>query len=60
MSCQLQGKNRGIIKLKDRIKNHKTRAIFVTLTYRRDIRLDEAWEDIGSHYNRWITAMRKK
>jgi len=45
---------------KDRSRSHKTRAIFTTLTFGRDIRLDEAWEYLGSHYNRWITAMRKK
>ena len=45
---------------KDRSRIQKTRAIFVTLTYRRDLRLDEAWEQIGSDFNRWISAMRKR
>jgi len=44
---------------KDRSRSHKTKAVFVPLTYQRDIRLDEAWEDIGSDFNRWISAMRK-
>jgi len=45
---------------KDRSRRHKTRAIFTTLTYRRDLRLDEAWEQVGSDFNRWITRMRKE
>lgn len=44
---------------KDRNKIQKTRAIFVTLTYRRDLRLDEAWEQVGSDFNRWKSAMTK-
>jgi hypothetical protein len=44
---------------KDRNRRQRTRAIFVTLTYRRDIRIDEAWDLIGADYNRWITHMRK-
>jgi len=44
---------------KDRSNSQKTRAIFITLTYRRDLHIDEAWEQVGSDYNRWITRMRK-
>ncbi len=44
---------------KDRSRIHKTRAIFVTLTYRRDLRLYEAWEQIGSDFNRWKSAVTK-
>ncbi len=50
---------REFFNFKDRNRRHKTRAVFVTLTYRRDLRLDEAWENIGSDYNRWVSAMRK-
>ena len=44
---------------KDRNRIQKTRAIFVTLTYRRDLRLDEAWEQVGSDFNRWKSAVTK-
>ena len=44
---------------KDRNRIQKTRAIFVTLTYRRDLRLDEAWEQVGSDFNRWKSAVIK-
>jgi len=44
---------------KDRSRVQKTRAIFITLTYRRVLHIDEAWEQVGLDYNRWITRMRK-
>lgn len=50
---------REFFNFKDRSRRHKTRSVFVTLTYRRDLRLDEAWEDVGSDFNRWASAMRK-
>jgi len=45
---------------KDRSKRQFSKAIFVTLTYARNLRLDEAWELVGSAFNRWISAMRKR
>ena len=45
---------------KDRSRRHKTRALFVTLTYRRDLRLDEAWEQVGSDFNRWVSRIKKR
>jgi len=45
---------------KDRSKRQRTKAVFFTLTYARNLRLDEAWEYIGSDFNRWISAMRKR
>jgi hypothetical protein len=46
---------------KDRRKNKKTRALFVTLTY--DIKLcslEEAWKNIGVELNRFMSFVRKK
>jgi hypothetical protein len=45
---------------KDRSKRHKTRALFVTLTYRRDLRVDEAWEQVGEDFNRWVSLVKKR
>ena len=45
---------------RDRSRRHKTRVVMVTLTYRRDDRLDVVWEGEGKDYNRWITGKRKK
>ncbi len=45
---------------KDRSRRHLTKAVFFTLTYARNLRLDEAWELVGSDFNRWISAMRKR
>lgn len=45
---------------KDRNKVQKTRAIFVTLTYARNERLDILWEEVGNDFNRWISAMRRR
>lgn len=45
---------------KDRSRRHKTRALFVTLTYKRDERLDVVWEEVGRDYNRWITGLRRR
>ena len=44
---------------KDRSTRHKTRALFVTLTYSRDDRFDVVWGEVGSDYNRWITGLRR-
>ena len=45
---------------KDRSKRHKTRALFVTLTYARNLRLDQAWEVIGEDYNRWVSRVKRR
>ena len=46
---------------KDRSKRHKTRALFVTLTYaREDLRVDEAWEQVGEDFNRWVSRIKKR
>ena len=45
---------------RDRSKRHKTRALFVTLTYARDLRLDQAWEEIGEDYNRWVSRVKRR
>ena len=45
---------------KNRSKRHKTKILFITLTYRRDIRLDIAWESVGLDFNRWISGLRRK
>lgn len=45
---------------KDRSSAHKTRALFVTLTLARAVRLDQAWEGIGKEYNKWISKMRRR
>jgi hypothetical protein len=45
---------------KDRNSDQKTRAVFVTLTYRRDVSLDEAWYLVGKDFNRWISGLRRK
>lgn len=45
---------------KDRSRRHKTKVAFVTLTYKRDDRLDIVWEEVSSDYNRWITGKRRK
>jgi hypothetical protein len=46
---------------RNRSKRHKTRALFVTLTYGRDdLRVDEAWEQVGSDYNRWVSRIKKR
>jgi len=44
---------------KDRGNRHKTRAVFVTLTYDpKGLTLGEGWDQVGSDYNRWISALR--
>ena len=45
---------------KDRSKRHKTKTLFATLTYRRDTRLDLAWEEVGKDFNRWLSGLRRK
>lgn len=45
---------------KNRSKRHQTKVLFITLTYRRDGRIDTAWEDLGVDYNRWISALRRR
>jgi len=48
------------VNYKDRNKIQKTRAIFTTLTYARNERLDILWEEVGKDFNRWISAMRRR
>ncbi|MCW4048931.1 MAG: hypothetical protein NWE89_04260 [Candidatus Bathyarchaeota archaeon] len=43
---------------KDRNRVQKTRAVFVTLTYRRDDPLDILWKEVGRDFNRWISGLR--
>lgn len=45
---------------KNRSKRQKSRVLSITLTYRRDGRIDTAWEDVGVDYNRWISVLRRK
>lgn len=45
---------------KNRSKRHKTKALFVTLTYKQGGLLGEAWECIGEDWNRWITGLRNR
>ena len=45
---------------KDRSKRQKAKVLFITLTYRRDGRIDTAWEDVGKDFNRWISGLRRK
>ncbi len=45
---------------KDRSKRQKTKVLFITLTYRRDGRIDSAWEDVGKDFNRWISGLRRR
>jgi hypothetical protein len=45
---------------KDRCREQFTRAIFVTLTYARDERLDVLWEEVGKDFNRWLSAMKRR
>ena len=45
---------------KNRSRRQKTRVLFITLTYRRDGRIDTAWEGVGVDYNRWISALRRR
>ncbi len=45
---------------KDRGREQFTRAIFITLTYARNERLDVLWEEVGKDYNRWVSAMKRR
>ena len=45
---------------KDRGKVQKMRAVFFTLTYARNERLDVLWEEVGKDFNRWLSAMRRR
>ena len=44
---------------KDRSRQHKTRALFIILTYSRDNRLYVVLGEVGYDYNRWITGLRR-
>jgi hypothetical protein len=45
---------------RDRSSRHACGALFITLTLARGIRLDQAWEGIGSAYNKWISKLRRR
>jgi len=46
---------------KDRSGRHKTRAIFVTLTYdHAEATIGEAWEAVGHHYNGFMANIRRQ
>ena len=46
---------------KDRNRDKKTRALFVTLTYDTNLcPFDEAWKNIGVEFNRFMSYVRKK
>ena len=45
---------------RDRSRRASTQALFVTLTYRRIARVDEAWELVGEDFNRFISALRAR
>lgn len=43
----------------DRSSRHRTRAMFVTLTYDpKGITIGRAWDQVGNDYNRWTSALR--
>ena len=47
--------------VKDRSLIHSTRMLFITLTYRRDISLYNAWKRrVSEDWNRFITGLRKR
>lgn len=46
---------------KDRSKRHKTRAMFVTLTYdQKGLKIGESWEQIGEDFNRFSSSIRRR
>jgi len=45
---------------RDRSSRHKTKALFVTLTFARVQRLDLAWENIGKAWNQYMSRLRRK
>lgn len=44
----------------DRSSRHNTRAVFLSLTYDRDLPIWEAWDRIGRDWNRFVTGLREK
>jgi len=47
-------------KQKDRSRRHTTRVLFITLTRRREGRLDVVWKGIVDDFNRWISGLRRR
>lgn len=45
---------------RDRSSRHKTKALFVTLTFARIQRLDLAWENVGKAWNQYMARLRRK
>ena len=46
---------------RDRGKRHKTRALFITLLYNaNELTISDAWKQVGSDWNRFITGLRKR
>lgn len=45
---------------RDRSSRHKTRALFVTLTFARIQRLDLAWENVGKAFNLYMARLRRR
>jgi len=45
---------------KDRNKVQRTKALFVTFTFRREMRLDRAWEEVGKYFNRARSGIEKR
>ena len=44
----------------DRSKRHKTRVLFVTLTYRRDDPLNVVWDKVGVDFNRYVAGLKRR
>jgi len=45
---------------KDRNKVQKTKALFMTFTFRREISLDQAWEEVRKYFNRTRAGIEKR
>ena len=45
---------------KDRNKVQKTRALFMTFTFRRKMSLDQAWEEVGKLFNRTRSGIQRR
>ena|GEM_PF-5810981 len=45
---------------KDRNKVQKTKALFMTFTFRREMSLDRAWEEIGKYFNRTRSGIKRR
>lgn len=45
---------------KDRNRVQKTRALFMTFTFRRKMSLDKSWEEIGKYFNRTRSGIQRR